>query len=93
MGFLLIKAFYYFIEIFNFVILAYCILSWFVRPGSPLMNVYSMLHSFLSPLLEPFRRLLYRFGFATGVDISPWVAMLFLNLAYRIVVRIYYARF
>lgn len=55
------------------------VLSWMVRDQSPLMD---LLIRTTEPILAPFRRLLPHVG---GMDFSPLVAWLFLNILRQLV--------
>lgn len=67
--------------LFNFLeltIFIECIASWVPQiQGNKLIEI---IHSFVGPLLEPFRRLQDRFIPGLQVDFSPIFALLALNL-------------
>ena len=77
---------YYIYRILNLAILIYCILSWFVRPGTRLYDIYVKMAYFLEPLFVPARKLLSRFNLNIPVDLSPWLTMVFIGFIYRILV-------
>lgn len=72
----------YFANIVSGLIFAYCILSWVMRPNSPIFRFVSRI---VQPLLEPFRPLgekLIEWGFR--IDLTPWLAMIALQALLRI---------
>ena len=81
----LLLAFYYFTMVLQYMILAYVVLSWFSRPGGRTYGLYRMLAEALEPLLAPFRSLTGRFAMRTGLDFTPFVAVIAISLAYRVV--------
>lgn len=71
-----------FVRIVSGLIFLYCLLSWFMRPDSKLFRVISRV---VQPILEPFRPLgnkLIQLGFR--VDLTPWVAIVVLELLVRV---------
>jgi len=79
---------YYVFRLLDLAIFVYCIMSWFVRPGTRLYEIYAKLAYFLEPLFVPARKLLSRLRIGIPVDLSPWVTMLILGIIYRILVII-----
>lgn len=76
----------YFARIVSVLIFIYCILSWVTRPDSPVFRLISRL---VQPLIEPFRPIgnkLIEWGFR--IDLTPWVAMIALQILQRIVYEI-----
>lgn len=68
------------------LIIARVILSWVpVRQGGLLYDVVAVLDSVTGPYLNLFRRIIPPMG---GVDFSPVIALLALNLAERLVFNI-----
>lgn len=68
------------------LIIARVILSWFpVRQGGLLYDIVAVLDSVTGPYLNLFRRIIPPMG---GVDFSPVIALLALNLAERLVFNI-----
>lgn len=61
-------------------------MSWFVR--NPYSNkIYMLLIQLTEPILSPFRKLMGRFGANYGIDFSPILALLALNLVSSLIVR------
>lgn len=68
------------------LIIVYILLSWFpIREGSIVHDIGMVLRSVCEPYLGLFRRVLPPMG---GVDFSPVIAVLVLNLAVRFVIGI-----
>lgn len=72
-GLSLIGVFRTFLDIFFYALLLQVILSW-VNPHSP---VSSVLDNLTKPLLKPIQRIL---PMASGIDFSPIVALIFLQM-------------
>lgn len=70
------------INIVELLIFIECILSWVVRDSNEVM---SAIRSITSPILEPFRKLQYRFLGNTPIDISPIFALIALELVRKLV--------
>lgn len=62
--------------LYSFIIIAYCLLSWF--PGGRTSRLGQIITALAEPYLDKFRRLPLRIG---GLDLSPWVALIVLNMA------------
>ena len=82
----LLQALRVFYDVLSFLILARVLSSWFVR--NPYNRLYQILVQLTEPLLAPCRSLLYRFQRNMGVDFSPILALLLLNIIYRILYSI-----
>jgi len=73
-------------EIYEFIILAWCILRWIPRiPGGFVDDLSQVLSRLVMPYLGVFRRVIPSFG---GIDFSPVVAILALSILQPIVVRL-----
>ena len=70
------------INIVELLIIIECILSWVVRGNNEVMN---MIRSITAPILEPFRKLQYKFLGDTQIDISPIFAIIALGLIQKLV--------
>ena len=81
-------ALYYIFRVLDLAILVWCILSWFVTPGSRLFGFYYKLGSYLEPLFLPVRKILYRLRVDLPIDLSPWITMILLGFIYRILMTI-----
>lgn len=84
----LLQALRLFYDVLSFLILARVLSSWFVR--NPYNRLYQILLQLTEPMLAPCRMLLSRFQQNLGVDFSPILALLFLNIIYRILYTIIY---
>ena len=71
------------LQIYNFLILARVLLSWFIQ--DPSNKIYQFLQSVTEPILGPLRRILPAMG---GWDLSPIVAYLLINIIIRLLFRI-----
>lgn len=73
-------------QFYSLLILVYCIMSWIpMRQEGLLYDIASALHMVVSPFLNLFRRLLPPLG---GIDFSPVVAVIALNLIERYVMSL-----
>lgn len=71
---------------YSFLVLAYCLLSWFpIRSGGLMEDIAVVLRGIVGPYLDLFRRLLPPMG---GIDWSPVLAILVLNLLENFVLRL-----
>ena len=75
------------IWLFDIVLLAYILSSWFVHSTSNMTvrNIYLWTSRIVDPLLDPIRRLLRPYMGGMPFDISPMVLYLFLNILGRAV--------
>jgi len=77
----LTRAVNLFFQIFYYLILARVIMSWLVRPGSSIYNIYGMICQLTEPILAPCCQLLARFGAGRmGIDFSPIVALILMSV-------------
>lgn len=67
-----------FLRVISFAIMAYVVMSWF-QPSS---RFYLWLVNFVAPFVRPFNGIALKVMTRTGwrVDISPWLAMIALNV-------------
>ncbi len=79
---------YYAFRVLDLAILAYCIMSWLVRPGTAGFDIYRKLGYYLEPLFKPARMLLSRFNFNIPIDLAPWLTMIFASIICRILLII-----
>lgn len=76
----LMRAINLLFRVFSAMILVYCVMSWFVRPGTPLYRAYCFLAELVEPLIYPFRKLTAPMAYNTGIDIAPWLTLIFFNI-------------
>ena len=76
----------YFIRILSYALLIYCVLSWILPPYHKVMRIAER---FVDPMLRPIRSLLFRFFPWMPIDFSPLALSLLLQLASRLLWRIY----
>lgn len=78
-----------FFQALTYFIVGRAILSWFIRgPYGQAYQIYMLLGRVTEPILEPCRKLLYRFGLGGTMDFSPILAIFLLHILQRIVVQI-----
>ena len=71
---------------YSFLVLAYCLLSWFpIRSGGLMEDIAAVLQSIVGPYLNLFRRFLPPMG---GIDWAPVLAILVLNLLENLIIRL-----
>lgn len=71
---------------YSFLILAYCMFTWFpIRAGSLMEDIGMVLQSIVGPYLNIFRRFMPAMG---GIDWSPVLAILVLNLLENFIIRL-----
>ena len=71
---------------YNILIIVYCLLSWVPRGGSGLLeDLRGVLDTLVGRFLDVFRRFLPAM---MGIDFSPVIAILVLNLVERLVLNI-----
>ena len=77
------------VTLFNFystLVLVYCILTWIpMREGSLLQDIGAVLDRIVGPYLNFFRRFVPPMG---GIDFSPVIAIIALNLLERLVLNL-----
>lgn len=71
-----------FLLMIRYIVLAYCVMSWFVRPTNQL---YVTVRNIVWPFLAPFRPIASRlFNMGLRLDVTPLLAFLALDLAERL---------
>lgn len=77
----------YFLDILSWAIIINALLSWFMRPDSP---IKSFLDRMVEPFMRPFRALFRRFSGNSPIDFSPMLAILAIYLLRMLIRVIYY---
>lgn len=73
-------------QFYNFLILAYCLLTWIpMNPNGLLADIGAVLESLVGSFLNFFRRFMPAMG---GIDFSPVIAVLALTLIERLLIGI-----
>ncbi|MDJ1122080.1 YggT family protein [Olsenella sp. YH-ols2217] len=73
-------------EIYEFLIIAWCILSWIPRrPGGFVDDLATVVNDLVAPYMNLFRRFIPPLG---GIDFSPIVAILVLGVLQNVVVQL-----
>ena len=86
----ILQAVNYFFMVLIYLIVGRAVLSWFVRaPYGTLYQIYTLAGRLTEPILEPFRRLLYRFGIGGTIDFSPLVAIIALQMLNTFILRLF----
>lgn len=74
-------------DVLYWLIIARIILSWVVR--NPYNKYYAILGQITEPILAPFRNLLFKIGGGKyGIDFSPILALLALQIVRNILIRL-----
>ena len=74
------------VNFYEILIVVYCLFSFFpIRQGGFMYDVAMVLNSLVGPYLNLFRRIIPPMG---GLDFSPVIALLALNLVFRLLVNI-----
>lgn len=81
----ILLAIYYFTQLLQYMILAYVLLSWFARPGKRLYDFYRRLGEILEPILAPFRRFTLPLAMRSGLDFTPFLAVIAISVMYRLI--------
>ncbi|TYP54905.1 YggT family protein [Thermosediminibacter litoriperuensis] len=86
---LLIRAIELFFRFIEFLIFIRVFMSWI--PGTHYSPVYRFIYRVTEPVLEPFRRLVFRFLPPAGgyyLDFSPLLALFSLDIAQRLIISL-----
>jgi len=86
----LLYLIYLALTVYAWLIIAAALLSWFpVQPGTVVFRISGVLHGVTEPYVGLFRRVLpvLRIG-ASGLDLSPVVALVVLIVVIQIVIRL-----
>lgn len=81
----LIQLIYAAVNIYTWIILAYCIMTWFPVATGVIADIRDALSKIVDPFLGIFRKFIPPIG--GMIDISPIVALLVLQFVVRFVVR------
>lgn len=71
---------------YEFMIIAWCIFSWFPHRNEWLQDLYAVLDKLVAPYMNMFRRFIPPMG---GFDFSPIVGIMVLHFIARLVVRFF----
>ena len=81
----LIRLIYAAVDIYTWIILAYCIMTWFPVATGVIVDIRGALSKIVDPFLGIFRKFIPPIG--GMIDISPIVALIVLQFVVRFVVR------
>ena len=84
---LIVRLIYTLVNVYTWIIFAYCILSWIPMRSGIIADLESALAKLVDPFLNIFRKFIPPIG--GMVDISPIVAFFVLQLLLRLVVAIF----
>lgn len=83
-----------FCNIIILMIVIQAIMSWFVPMFSDsLRRVYNGIDMVTDPFIRPFRKLMQRFTYSIGIDFSPLIAIIAIQMINRLIVILIYAFF
>ena len=76
----------YFFSILRLLVVVYALMTWFVRPDTP---IYRFMSRICEPLLAPFRPIARRLiEYGLRIDISPILALIAMEVLYRLLYAI-----
>ena len=81
----LIRLIYAAVDIYTWIILAYCIMTWFPVATGVIADIRDALSKIVDPFLGIFRKFIPPIG--GMIDISPILALIVLQFVVRFVVR------
>lgn len=76
------------INLFELVIIVEALLSWVIQDRTN--EIMNILRTITNPILEPFRRLQYRFFGNSPIDVSPILALFALQILSQILTRLFF---
>lgn len=77
------------VNLYVVLIIIYCLFSWFPHENGFLGDCYRVLRSICEPYLGLFRKIIPPIrGGGMGIDISPIIAIVVLQLVMRLIVRL-----
>ncbi|WP_053956925.1 YggT family protein [Inediibacterium massiliense] len=86
---MMVRSVEYFFRVLNFLILVRILLSWIQPHGYG--TITKVIYQLTEPILAPFRKLLQNFNIGMGmIDISPILAVLFLDLIRKVILSLLY---
>lgn len=85
----LVQFIYAAVDIYTWIILAYCIMTWFPVATGIIADIRTALERIVDPFLSIFRKIIPPIG--GMVDISPIVALFVLQFVVRFIVRMLFA--
>ncbi|MBR2779474.1 MAG: YggT family protein [Firmicutes bacterium] len=89
--YILIRAINLFARLLIGLICIEAVMSWFQGSFTPeIWRIYNGLRSITDPFVAPFRKLIWRFSSGSGIDFSPLVAVLAIELVQRVLINILY---
>lgn len=80
------QGIYYFLQIIQYGLLAYCVLTWILQPYHKVMRFFAR---FADPLLRPIRNVMYRIFPRMPIDLSPLIMYFLINFAQSLLWRLY----
>ena len=89
---LIISFFIQVIHIYMFIVVANVILSWVVvvSRNINIRKIYWMTNRLVEPAIAPFRRMLYPLTRQIGLDFSPFLLIIILEIVIRFLRRVLY---
>jgi uncharacterized protein YggT (Ycf19 family) len=76
--------------LYYLLVLARCVLSWLRTPSyaSPWVPLWNFVYASTEPVLAPLRKALSRLIRGVPLDLSPFVLILLLSIAERIIIKL-----
>jgi YggT family protein len=89
-GFGLVQIVHLVFWLYYVLVLVRCVLSWLRTPSytSPWLPLWNFVYASTEPVLSPLRKALSRFTRGTPLDFSPFVLILLLSVAERIIIML-----
>jgi YggT family protein len=84
---IIVKILLTFIRAYELIIFIECILSWIIQDSRN--EIMNLLRNITNPILEPFRRLQYRYFGNMGIDVAPIFALIILQMISRFLNMLY----
>lgn len=78
-------------NVYTWIILAYCIMTWFPTSSGTIADIRCALEKITAPFLDIFRKIIPPIG--GMVDISPIVALLVLQFGVNLIARLLFMLF
>jgi YggT family protein len=89
--YIIATAIYLFSDIVITLICVQAVMSWFTPYfGSTLSRVYNVIAYLTEPFVRPFRGLCQRFTYSIGIDFSPLIAIIVIQVVARVLIAIIY---
>ena len=85
MGYTIARVFIRLVDLYQLLIIVWCVMSWIPRGNETIERIRSAVGTIVEPYLSIFRSLIPS---VSGIDFSPIIAIVVLNVVERLVVGI-----